>query len=263
MFDGRREWKAKYPVDNKWYTICYTSLDVGFLMDTIMRCRRKHNKSVELPKGSVAKQSQSAAIQLPQTLPREPGSVPGDLYNANAFCQRHSFLLAFRHEFSFEQISKFIQQTPYPAYVDETFADIMRRYMGVRTVVRDDLLITTEVGFKSILMAAGTSWILSPVSVGGYTGHSVIVSGNHWFDSAHECAKVGKGVDMRIADWPSTIPYDWKHWNCMKLRQLIMPGHHGYTCACGVRVNREADAAVHDMTKRHKKWARWRSLNPH
>jgi len=115
----------------------------------------------------VAKQTQSAAIQLPQTLPREPGSVPGELYNFNAFCQRNCFLLAFRHEFSVEQISNFIKQAPYPAYVDGTFADKIRQYMGVRTVVRDGLLITTEVEFKSIVMAAGTSWILSPVSAGG------------------------------------------------------------------------------------------------
>lgn len=78
---------------------------------------------------------------------------------------------------------------------------------------------------------------------------------NHWFDSALECAKSGKGIDMRMPDWPSAIDaaYDWDRWNCADLRRVFLHGCDGYLFGCGVRLTRVADIAQHNITKRHKK----------
>ena len=261
MYDGDGGWKAKYAIDRKEYSIELSSLDAAFMRDTILKCKKRHGRLVAVPKGSAAQQSSES--QLPQIPSSENGPVPGDLYNADAFCQRNCLLLAFRESFSTEKLKQFIMDTPCPAYLDETFANKMMQHLGIHTVLRDDLSISTEAEFKSTLMAPGTSWMLSPVSVNGYTGHTVILTNDHWFDSALECAKIGNGVDMRVADWPSAIDlaYDWNRWHCANVREFFLAGnvYDGYVCGCGVTVNREADAAVHNVTKRHKKWANWRS----
>ena len=105
-------------------------------------------------------------------------------------------------------------------------------------------------------MAQGTSWMLSPVGVNGDKGHSVVITNGTWYDAAHENAKHGRGVDMGAIGWHTSIPYDWDHWVCSNMRQLIPPWMHGYEWACGVRVIRASDALVHHKTKRHCKWAR-------
>ena len=98
-----------------------SSLHADFMRETIHRCKRKHRKWVPIPKGSVTGNvaEQSAVIQLSQILTREPGSVPGGLYNANAFCQRNCFVLAFHQSFSVAQLKQFISQIPHGAYVAE------------------------------------------------------------------------------------------------------------------------------------------------
>ena len=171
------------------------------------------------------------------------------------------FLLAFHQSFSVAQLEQFISQIPHGAYVDETFADKIQQHLGVHTMIRDDLVIRTESEFRSTLMAPGTSWMLSPVRSNGYTGHTIIVTNNHWFDSALECAKSGTGIDMRLPGWPSaiTVAYEWDCWNCANLRQVFLPGCDSYLCGCGVRLTRVADIAQHNVTKKHKKWANWRS----
>ena len=263
QYDGAGGWEAKYATDRKVYKIRFGSIDSNFMEDTVSKCKRKHNRLVAIPKGSavgsVAKQS--SANQLSQILPSETGSVPGDLYNADAFCQRNCVLLAFQNSFSMGQLAEFVRHTSHVAYLDETFSDKLTKHLGVRTVIRDDLLIATESQFKSVLMAPGTSWMLSPVSVSGYTGHTVILTNSHWFDSALECAKYGEGIDMRMLDWPSAIDvaYDWDRWNCANLRQVFLPGCDGYLCGCGVRLTRAADIAQHNITEKHKKWAKWHS----
>ena len=182
LYDDEEEvWKAKYAVDRGVCTIDFGSLDANFMQDTIGRCKRKRRKWVPIPQGSATGNTdqQSAVIQPSQIPTSEPGSVPGDLYNANAFCQRNCFLLVFRHSFSTTQIEQFTSQTPHSAYLNETFGDIVQQHLGVHTLIRDDITVQTEVGFRTILMEPGTSWMLSPVRADGYTGHTVIIT-NNW-----------------------------------------------------------------------------------
>ena len=101
---------------------------------------------------------------------------------------------------------------PNRAYLEETFVDRLPHYFGITTGVRDDLLITTEPQFRSVLMAEGTTWMLSPVCNDGYTGHAVVVSNGHWYDSAVDVAKLGRGLNMSTCDWQKDVSraYDWR-----------------------------------------------------
>ena len=74
---------------------------------------------------------------------------------------------------------------------------------------------------------------MSHVGVNGNTGHSGVISNGTWYDAAHENAKHGRGVDnvMGAIGWQTSIPYDWGHWVCSNMQQLIMPRMHGYECA--------------------------------
>ena len=254
-FDGEK-WHAKYAIDNSVCEIDCDSLDPDFMSSSLQKCKRKYNRLVDVPKGSA---QQNVGIQLSQVSSSEVRSVPGDLFSPDAHCLRNSILLAFRESFPVGKIEAFLADTPDLSYLEETFADKLSHHLGVTTVVRDDLALSTESEFREIVMAPGTSWMFSPVSMNGYHGHSVVVNDGHWFDSAHESAKLGFGVDIQVDSWQNTIPYDWNHWHCVKLRQLIMPWCHGYKCGCGVQITRTAQAVEHVRTKRHKKWANWRS----
>ena len=99
------------------------------------------------------------------------------------------------------------------------------------------------------------------MGVNGAGVHSVIVSGRYWYDAAHENAKRGHGVDMAVEGWQASMPYEWDLWVCSDVRQLYMPGTHGYTCQCGTRVNRLSHVTAHNEGKRHRKWARWEQRN--
>ena len=252
-YDGKGGWTARYAVDKGEYPIEFDSLDTDFMSDSLKKCERKYNRLVAVPKGSA---QQGAVSQLSQISSSEARSVPGDLFSPDAHCQRNSILLAFREAVLVEKVALFTAETPSLAYLEETFADKLSRHLSINSVVRDDLIISTESQFKEIVMAIGTSWILSPISMNGYTGHSVVVKDGHWYDSAHECAKLGCGVDMQVDGWQNTVPYDWNHWHCVNLRQLILPSFHGYKCGCGVQITRTSQAAEHVRTKRHRGWMR-------
>jgi len=170
MFDGQ-SWHAKFACDSTVWGIEYNSLDAEFMEDAILKCKRRHSRLVEVPKGSVRSRApgaeHSTVSQLPQIPSSEVGSVPGNLYCVHSFCQRNSFLLAFRVQFPVEKLHLLIEQTPERASLDGTFADKLSKHLGITTVVRGDLAIANESQFRSVVMAHGTSWMMSPVGVNG------------------------------------------------------------------------------------------------
>jgi len=135
------QWHARFSVDSAVYKIKYSSLDAHFMKGTIRKCLRNHSRLIPVPKGRAVEPS--ADHQLSRILPSELGTLPGNLYNVHCFCQRNSFLLAFRNQYPASTIQNFIQHTPDRAYLDETFANLLRQHMGVTTEVRDDLVITS------------------------------------------------------------------------------------------------------------------------
>ena len=193
VYDGA-DWHTEFAVDKLLYKTDSTSLDSVFMGDCIRKCRSNYIRLVPVPKGRAPEAEHSTVSQLSQIPSSEVGSVPDNLYCVDSFCQRNSFLLAFHGQFPSEKLHLPIEQISERAYLDETFADKPRKHLGITTVVRGDLAITNESQFRSVVMAQGTSWMLSPVGVNDDTGHSVVISNGTWYGAAHENAKHGCGV---------------------------------------------------------------------
>lgn len=244
------KWYGKFAVDEKLWEIDVTSLHADFMAEAIVKAKRNPGMLVQIPKG---KAGYCAVRQLQCNPSFEPGCVPVNLYNAMAFCQRNGLLLAFRKQLTDTQIQSLVQNTT-AGMLDESFADQIRHNLSITAIRMGD--IKTKAEFYSRFSCGKIAWQFSPVRADGYAGHSVVVTRGVWYDSAHQNAKTGTGIGIGIPNWHLSLPYDWD-WQCTDVRQLVFKTDHGVVCGCGIRINRQADAETHHLTKKHQKWSRW------
>ena len=232
------------------WEIDFVSLDVIYLQDSIDLCRKKPGMLVEIPKGNALQKTANQFQCSPTSL---SGCLPGELYNAGAFCQRNSLLLAFHSEFS-DADRLLVFESSKGAMLDAWYANNLQTKLGINSANLDPT--NTAFEFTSLFNAPDMAVQFSPVYVDGYTGHTVIVKNNMWYDSAHPNAKLGNGLDMSTADWHLTLPYKWKLWHCVNVRVLWLKGTHGIPCKCGKLISRAVDARTHSGTKVHLRWLR-------
>ena len=249
-YTKRHVWKAVYASDDmNMHAIDFQSLDHNFMADAIEKAKRNPGMPVPVPKGRAKQRVESQLSQDPSS---GAGPVPGDLYNASAFCQRNAVLMAFSGEVTQAQLTRLMEKTN-SAMLDSSFADVISVELGMITIKHHD--ITTEAEFVAMANSS-VAWLFSPVRKDGYSGHSIVIRNGIWYDSAHMNAIASLGVPMVDPDWHAELPYDWALWKCTDVRQLLLPSQHGCGCACGAQISRTSDVQPHVGGKRHKGWLR-------